>query len=101
MRKPAFFICENKDADQLCGNREADQPFVFPTQIVQFLYFLNPEFQASSHLLWMYSPGCVGPGQKPLRAVCSQRGSYDSSEEDLKIYIFFCLFSGLNPVPIM
>ena len=25
MRKPAFCICENKDADQLRGNREADQ----------------------------------------------------------------------------
>ena len=23
MRKPAFCICENKDADQLRGNREA------------------------------------------------------------------------------
>ena len=27
MRKPAFRICENKDADQLRGNREADQRF--------------------------------------------------------------------------
>ena len=25
--------------------------FVFATQIVQFLFFLNPKFQASSHLL--------------------------------------------------
>ena len=25
MRKPAFCICENKDADQLRGYREADQ----------------------------------------------------------------------------
>ena len=25
MRKPAFCICENKGADQLRGNREADQ----------------------------------------------------------------------------
>ena len=25
MRKPAFCICENKDADQLRGNGEADQ----------------------------------------------------------------------------
>ena len=24
MRKPAFCICKNKDADQLCGNREAN-----------------------------------------------------------------------------
>ena len=29
MRKPAFCKCENKDADQLCGNREADQRLCF------------------------------------------------------------------------
>ena len=29
MRKPAFCICENKDADQLRGDREADQRFYF------------------------------------------------------------------------
>ena len=30
MRKLAFCICENKDADQLRGNREADQRLCFP-----------------------------------------------------------------------
>ena len=29
MRKPAFCICENKDAEQLRGNREADQRLCF------------------------------------------------------------------------
>ena len=29
MRKPVFCICENKDADQLRGNREADQRICF------------------------------------------------------------------------
>ena len=29
MRKPAFCICENKDADQLRGGREADQRLCF------------------------------------------------------------------------
>ena len=29
MRKPAFCICENKYADQLHGNREADQGLCF------------------------------------------------------------------------
>ena len=29
MRKPTFCICENKDADQLCGNRKADQRLCF------------------------------------------------------------------------
>ena len=29
VRKPAFCICENKDADKLHGNREADQLLCF------------------------------------------------------------------------
>ena len=50
--------------------------FVFATRIVQFLFYLNPKFQASSHLLWLYSPVCIGPGRKPRRPVFSERGSY-------------------------
>ena len=57
-RKPAFCICENKDAELISA-------FVFATWIGQSLYFLNPKFQASSHLMWLYSPVCVGPGRKP------------------------------------
>ena len=51
--------------------------------IVQSLYFLNPKFQAFSHLLWLYSTVCVGPDQKLQRQdfssyrrpipVCSQQ----------------------------
>ena len=29
VRKPALCICENKDADQLCGNRKADKRLCF------------------------------------------------------------------------
>ena len=79
VRKPAFCIFENKDADQLRGNREADQRLCFRNTIVQSLYFLNPKFQASSHLLWLYSLVCVGPGQKSRRPVFSHRGSYAKS----------------------
>ena len=49
--------------------------FVFPIRIVQSLYFLNPKFQASSYLLWLYSLVCVVPGWKPRRPVFSQGGS--------------------------
>ena len=52
--------------------------FVFAIRIVQFLYYLNPKFQASSHLLWLYSPVCVGPGRKPRRPLFSERGSFIS-----------------------
>ena len=65
MRNLDFCICENKDADQLRGYREADQRLVFAIRIVQSLFYLNLKFQASSHLQWLYSPVCVGPGRKP------------------------------------
>ena len=55
MRKSAFCICENKDADQLRGLK----------------------FKASSHLVWLYIPVCVGPGRKPRRPVFSQCGSFE------------------------
>ena len=71
--KPDFFcIYEDKDADQLCGNRTVDQRLCFATQIVQCLNLLNPKFQASCSLLWLCSPVYVRPGQKPRRPVFSQ-----------------------------
>ena len=65
MKKPTFGVCENKDADQLRGNRVADQRLVFHSWIVRSLYFLDLKFQASIHLLRVYSLVCVGPGRKP------------------------------------
>ena len=41
MRKLAFCICQNKDADQLRSTCEADHAFVFATRIVQSLFYLN------------------------------------------------------------
>ena len=61
MRKPTISICENQGADQLHSNYE----FVLATRIVQFLYFLNPKFPASSHLLCLFNSVCVGPIRKP------------------------------------
>ena len=61
MGKPTICIGENKDADQLRGYRA----FLFATRIVQFLFYLNPKFQASSSFLCLYRPVCVGPVRKP------------------------------------
>ena len=53
--------------------READQRLCFRyTDSTIPRYYLNPKFQASSHLVWMYSPVCVGPGRKPRRPIFSQ-----------------------------
>ena len=65
MGKPTICIGENKDADQLRGNREVISAFVFATRTVQFLFYLNPKFQASSSFLCLYSSVCVGPVRKP------------------------------------
>ena len=66
MRKPACCICEIKEADQLCGNPEADQRLRFSLHgKVLSLCFLNPKFQASMHLLLLYRPVSFGPGRKP------------------------------------
>ena len=63
VRKPTICICENKDADQLTAKLIC--AFIFATGIVEFFYFLNPKFQASSHLLCLCSSVCVRPVQKP------------------------------------
>ena len=64
--EPTFRISENKGADQLRSYCEADiSAFDFATWIVQFLYFLNPKFPASSHILCLYSSMCLRPVQKP------------------------------------
>ena len=80
VRKPAFCICENKDADQPRGNREADQRLCFRYTDRTIPLLSKSKFQASSDLLWLYSPVCVGPGRKPRRPVFSQRGSNKMSQ---------------------
>ena len=46
MRKPTLCICENKDADQLRGNRKADQRLCF-----RYMDSMIPtKFQSSSLL---------------------------------------------------
>ena len=63
--KTTFCICENKGADQLRITAKLISPFVFATWIVQFLYFLNPKFPVSSHVLFLYSSVSVGSVWKP------------------------------------
>ena len=74
MRKPTFCICENKDADQLCGNRTTDQRLCF--RYLDSTIPLLPKYKISSpsHLQWLNSLVCVRPGQNPN----SCRGSNDN-----------------------
>ena len=79
MRKPAFCICEKKTQNSFAVTAKLISAFVFATRIVQSLCFLYTKFQASSHLAWLYSLVCVGPGRKTRRPVFSQRGSNNTT----------------------
>ena len=75
MRKPTFCIWENKDTDQLRGNCEADQRLCFRYIDNTIPLLAIPIFQASSHLLLLYSLVCGGPCRKPQRWF-----SYDAAQ---------------------
>ena len=75
MRKPAFCICENKDADQLRSSCAADQCLCF-CYMDSTMTLLSKSKISSLKLLWLCSLVCVGPGRKPRRPVFSQRGSF-------------------------
>ena len=51
--------------------------FVFATQIVQTLFFLNPKVKSSRSSMLVVT--CVGPGLKPELLVFSSEGSYFSN----------------------
>ena len=76
MRKPDFCICENKDADQLRGNHEADQRLCFCYTDSTILLLPKYEITSLYSCFVTVQPVCVGPGRKPRRLVFSQRGSY-------------------------
>ena len=55
---------KNKGAEQLRGNHAADQRLCFHYIDSTISLLLILKVQASSHLLRLYSPVCVGPGRK-------------------------------------
>ena len=71
MRKRLFAYAKTKTQISFAVTAGLISAFVFARQKVQSLFYLNPKYQASSHLLVLYSLVCVGPGRKP-----SERGSY-------------------------
>ena len=80
MRENRFFAyAKTKAQISFAVTAKLISAFVFATRIVYFLFFLYTKFQASSLLLRLYSPVCVGPGRKSRRPVFSSRGSFDFS----------------------
>ena len=86
MRKPTFCICEKKDADQLRGNREADQRLCF--RYLDSMIPLLSKSEISS--LWPSSvtvqPGLCQTRSETRTLVFSMRGSYDFKKNRRKAF---------------
>ena len=76
IRKPAFAYAKTKTQISFAVTAKLISVFVCAIRKVQFLFYLNTKFQASSHILSLCSLVCVRPGRKPRRPVFSERGSY-------------------------
>ena len=78
MRKQDFCLCKNKSADQHSNCTVTAQLIsacVFAIQIVQSHFLVNPKFQGSILLQWLYRPVCVRLCRKSRRPVFSRHGS--------------------------
>ena len=88
MRKPAFCICENKDANQLRGYSEADQRLCFlyidSTTTLLSKYEISTLYLSSV----VVQPCLCGTWTETRRPVFSQRGSFClcSLESPCRIY---------------
>ena len=71
MRNQFYASAKTKSQINFAVTDRLINTFVFATQIVKYFFFLNLKFQASSHLLWLYSLFCVGPGWKSRKQVFS------------------------------
>ena len=92
MRKPDFCICENKDADQLRGNREADRRLCFrytDSTIPLLPIYEITSLQPSSVAV---QPGLCRTWSKTPKTDFSQRGSY--SEWNMKAWAINFRLSG-------
>ena len=76
MRKPAFCICENKDADQLRGNRKADQRLCFRYTDSTIPLLSKSEISSLLPSSVTVQPGLCGTWLETRTLVFSQRGSF-------------------------
>ena len=83
MRKPAFCICENKDADQLCENREADQCLCF--HYIDSTIHLLSIYEISS--LWQKRSG--RPRKSWDEVIKNDREKLDMDSADPENYYYY------------
>ena len=93
MRKLTFCICENKDADQLRGNREADQRLCF--RYLDSIIPLLSKSEISS--LWPSSvavqPGLCRTRSETRMLVFSRRASFKRKLNVKTTYVQFIVVS--------
>ena len=89
MGKPTICIGENKDADQLRGNREADQRLCFRYSDSTIHLLLK----SSSSFLCLYRPVCVGPVRKPQTHVHS--ASFTCKHRHTSIMLLLSLYTSI------
>ena len=77
MRKLAFCICENKGADQLRGNREADQRLCFRHKDSAIPLLSKSEISSLKPSCVIIQPGLYRTWSETPSPVFSQRGSTD------------------------
>ena len=65
MRNRIFAYVKTKTQISFAVTAKLISAFVFAKRIVQFIFFLNPKFQVSSHFL--QRPVCVGPGPEVIK----------------------------------
>ena len=76
MRKPAFCICENKDADELRGNREANQRLCFHYADSTIPLLPTSEISSLKPSSVAVHTGLCRTWSETRRQVYSQRSSY-------------------------
>ena len=79
MRKPTIFIGENKDADQLCGNRKADQRLCFRYTDSTLPLLLKYEILSFYPASVTVQPDLCRTCSETTLLVFPRGGSYDST----------------------
>ena len=102
MRKLVFAYAKTKTQISCAVTAQLISAFVFSTPTVQFLFFLNPKFQASSHFLWVYNLVCADLVGNPEDRFSHNEAQFTfvTSECSLRIKfisIFFPILSSEKP----
>ena len=99
MRKPAFCICENKDADQLRGSREADQSLCFRYTDSTIPLLLVRTKKQKSRLVLTVPAFCEEKGLRSLSGVVGYAESKNQCWQFEKwLFIdLICIFSRWPP----